>query len=173
RFPDGFAAHIHGDKAGREERSVLIPVDLLKNKPEHRGINQRFVILLNGFGTFTAKIVGIEERKQIFQGGEFTRNAPSVLIFQHRLRQNGKHFVILQIADKDGIVLHFRRFKKRRVEVGDKRKILLHLRNPLIIFLGEHLKKQTVQIIKIRNLLDVQKVVIRIALVVGKQLRLK
>ncbi len=59
----GLTAHIHSDETGGKEGTVFITIDLFKNKPQHRGVDECLVVFLYGFPAFTAKVVGVEELK--------------------------------------------------------------------------------------------------------------
>ena len=63
---DGFAAHVHGDKTGSKERSVLIAVDLFKNQTKHRCVDEPLVLFLDLFAPLAGEIVGVQEFKNVF-----------------------------------------------------------------------------------------------------------
>jgi hypothetical protein len=81
---DGFAAHVHGNKSGCKERTILVAVYLFEYQPQHRGIDQPFVVFLYFLAALTGKIVGIQEIKNIFYGREFTGLFFTVHCFNHR-----------------------------------------------------------------------------------------
>ena len=82
---DGLAAHVHGDEARGEEGTVFVAVYFFKNQAEHRSVDQRFVIFLDFFPAFCAKVVGVQERKQVLERAQVAGPFFALLVFQHGL----------------------------------------------------------------------------------------
>src|SRR5690606_7017959 len=70
-FPDRFAAHIHRDETGGENRAVLVAVYFLENESENRRVDQGFVVFLDVLRSLTGKIVSIEKLKEIMKSVHF------------------------------------------------------------------------------------------------------
>ena len=167
---DGLAAHVHGDEARGEKGTVFVAVYFFKNQAEHRSVDQRFVVFLDFFPAFCPEIVGVQERKQVLERAQVAGLFFALLVFQHGLRKNRDGFAVFQVADKQGDLFQVGRLEERRVEVGDFLKHLLHVFVPFLVFAGQHLKKQAVQVVVVLDFVGVEKRVRWVAFVVGDEL---
>src|SRR5690606_25656546 len=102
---------VHGNEAGRKERTIFVSVDLLEDQAEHRSIDQGFILLLDVFASLATKVIGIKKFKEIFQRSQSTATLFPFRIFQNRSRANGQLLFVPEVAYKNSIMLHLSRLE--------------------------------------------------------------
>ena len=74
----------------------------------------------------------------------FACSSFTLLVFEYRLRINRNRLIVFQITDKQRNLLHFSRFKERRVEIRHFFKRLFYVFVAVGVCACQNLKKQTI-----------------------------
>ena len=110
RPPYRLPTHIHRNETRRIKRPIPIAINLLKNQPQHRRINQLLTIFLRIFQLIAIELIGIQKLKQISQRIQLTRSLIATTILEN-CRPKNWQISILEIANKNRLLFCLRWLK--------------------------------------------------------------
>ena len=152
----GFAAHVHGNKAGGKKGAVAVAVYFFKNESEYRCVDHVAVVGLDAGAGVAAEVVGIEESEEVVEGVEGSAAAFAAAVEQHGVGRQGHFEPVFEGREAQGAAFEFGLFEERAVEVGYAGVFFEHGVAALVFGHGEHMEKKFVEFVEVAHLVGVE-----------------